>query len=450
LRGQRFSAHADHIDDATIIFKGIKIKNMPVLVLPNKTMTLFDQSMPQGEAVNRPDANRYSLLKLKRRRKRWLDIHLWLGLALGLFLSIFGITGSILVFHAEINELLSPNLLTVQVPEVNPVYQPLAEIFQAGQAAMPKNAAHTFSNYPSSNEAAFKLHFSLPLKGRQEGVTESWEVYVNPYTAKVIGKRLMGVSDNPFPKTFIGFIFELHYALFLGEYPGYLIVGFMGSLLIISTLTGLIVWWPLTGKWRQAMTIKFKASAERLNFDLHKTFGFYSTLVLIPVLFSGVYMDVPQHVVPVLELFSPVTYRYWFKSDPTTGKPSITMAEAVSIADQRYPTGHADWLYGAAEPTGTYTICKDGVQERGSLINRRCVVIDQYSGKILDVDDPAIGTSGEVFTHWQWPLHSGTAFGWTGRILVFLSGLACPVLFVTGVIRWLQKRNAKTKKYLPQ
>jgi len=43
-------------------------------------------------------------------------------------------------------------------------------------------------------------------------------------------------------------------------------------------------------------------------------------------------------------------------------------------------------------------------------------------------------------------LHSGRAFGWTGRILVFLTGLACPVLFVTGLIRWLQKRKANKLK----
>jgi uncharacterized iron-regulated membrane protein len=409
-------------------------------------MKLFDHNLPQGEAVKSPDAKRNRLTKLKARRKHWLDVHLWLGLALGLFLSIFGITGSILVFHAEINELLNPNLLMVKAPEANPVYKPLAELFQAGQAAMPKNAAHTFTNYPRNNEAAFKLHFSLPLTGKQEGVIESWEVYVNPYTTQIVGKRLMGSSDTPFPKTFIGFIFELHYALFLGEDSGYLIVGIMGALLIISILTGLIVWWPLTGKWRQAVTIKFKASTERLNFDLHKTFGFYSAVVIIPVLFSGVYMNIPQHVVPVLELFSPVTYRYWFKSKPTPEKSSITMADAVNIAEKRYPTGRADWIYGATEPAGTYTVCKDGVEEPGSLIHRRCVVIDRYSGTILDVDDPAIGTAGEVFTHWQWPLHSGQAFGMTGRILVFLSGLICPVLFVTGVIRWLQKRRAAKRQ----
>jgi len=34
----------------------------------------------------------------------------------------------------------------------------------------------------------------------------------------------------------------------------------------------------------------------------------------------------------------------------------------------------------------------------------------------------------------------------TGRILVFLSGLACPVLFVTGVMRWRQKHRAHKLK----
>jgi len=389
---------------------------------------------------NQPDAKQQHLAKLKARRKNWLAVHLWLGLALGLFLSVFGITGSILVFHAEINELLNPQLLAVTMPKVNPVYQPLANIFQAGSSAMPEPARHTFTNYPRNGTAAFKLIYALPVAN---GATESWEVYVNPYTAQVTGKRLMSRSDDPIPYTFIGFVFELHYALLMGEELGYTVVGIMGVLLIISVLTGLIVWWPLAGKWRQALTIKARASTERLNFDLHKTAGVYSTVVLVPVLFSGVYMDIPERVVPVLEVFSPVTYRYWFRSAPQADNQHITMSEAVAIADKRYPTGRTGWIYGATQPTSTYTICKDGVADTGSFLHRRCVVIDQYSGKILDVDDPAIGTAGEVFTHWQWPLHSGQAFGWMGRILVFLSGLACPLLFVTGFIRWQQKRRAK-------
>ena len=391
---------------------------------------------------DQPNTQQQHLAKLKTRRKTWLAVHLWLGLALGFFLSIFGITGSILVFHAEINELLNPQLLTVTVPETESAYRPLADIFQAGQAAMPEKAVNTFADYPRNDAVAFKLVYALPVA---DAVTERWEVYVNPYTAQVIGKRLKTSSDSLIPQTFIGLVFELHYALVLGEDLGYTVVGIMGVLLIISVLTGLILWWPLTGKWRQALTIKRKASAERLNFDLHKTIGFYTTVVLVPVLFSGVYMNIPERVVPVLELFSPVTYRYWFQSHPPANPKSITLPEAVAIAEQRYPTGRPDWLYVATKSTDTYTVCKDGVAEQGIWLHRRCVVIDQYSGKILDVDDPSIGTAGEVFTHWQWPLHSGQAFGWTGRILVFLSGLACPLLFVTGVIRWMQKRKAKNR-----
>ena len=72
-----------------------------------------------------------------------------------------------------------------------------------------------------------------------------------------------------------------------------------------------------------------------------------------------------------------------------------------------------------------------------------CAVIDPNSGEILQIKDPAHGNGGDVFMQWQWPLHSGLAFGWTGRILVFVTGLICPLMFVTGVIRWLQKRKAQ-------
>ncbi|QSA96003.1 PepSY domain-containing protein [Methylococcus sp. EFPC2] len=385
-----------------------------------------------------PTAKSQRLVRLKSRRKLWLDVHLWLGLIAGVPLLIFGITGSILVFQQEIDEWLNPHLLTVEArPEG---YRPLDELIDAGIAALP-GASLTFAAYPRNETAALRLRFNRKIPDAP--ATENREVAVDPYTARVIGQRLMGRSDSPFPKTFIGFIFELHYAFFLGETVGYACTGILGASLIISVLSGLIVWWPLTGKWRQALTLKRRASAERLNFDLHKTSGFYTTLVMLPVLFSGIYMNLPQYVVPVIELFSPVTYRYWFQSTPLPNAEPITLGQAVNIADQRYPSGRPDWIYGAPEATRTYTVCKHDVNEPGSLLHRRCVVMDRYSGKILDIDDPSLGTAGEVFTHWQWPLHSGQAFGMSGRILVFVTGLACPLLFVTGLIRWLQKRRAR-------
>jgi len=379
---------------------------------------------------------------LKTRRQLWLKVHLWLGLILGFLLSIYGITGSILVFYPEIDEWLNSELLIVKPLESSATYLPLAVIFEAGRKAMPTQAKHTFATYPRNEYAAFTLRYSVATTG---DINENWLVAVDPYTAQVLGKQLTGSSNSVIPKTFIGFVFELHYALLMPWDVSSPIVGLSSMLLIISALTGLIVWWPLTGCWRQALTLKRNASRVRFNYDLHKTAGFYTTLVLIPVLFSGVYMVLPQNVVPVLELFSPVTYRYWFQSTPppANNTQTIGMDQAVAIAMQRYPTGRPHFIYGAPEPTDTYTVCQNSVNAPNSLLQRRCMVMDRYNGKILDVDDPTIGTAGEVFTQWQWSLHSGQAFGMTGRILVFLSGLACPVLFITGVIRWLQKRRAK-------
>ncbi|WP_020484658.1 PepSY-associated TM helix domain-containing protein [Methylomonas sp. MK1] len=389
-------------------------------------------------------AQNSALSRLKARRKRWLDVHLWLGVSLGFLLSIYGITGSFLVFYAEIDEWLHPDLLTVE-RQLDGQYRPLAEIFAAGKTVMPPTAKHVFSVYPRNENAAFKLRYQFPVSDTEN---ERWIVGVNPYTAQVTGKMLLTRAGDWLPATFIDCVFELHYALLIpSEDISAVIVGVSAALLIISTLTGIIVWWPLTGKWRQALTFKSGAGKVRFNYDLHKISGFYSALVMLPVLFSGIYMVLPHNVVPVLELFSPVTYRYWFQSKPPyPDAPAIGMDQAVAIAFKQYPQGRPHWIYGAAEPTKTYTVCQDGVDAPGSILQRRCTVIDRYTGKILDLDDPSLptATAGEIFTHWQWPLHSGQAFGMTGRILVFITGLACPVLFVTGVIRWLQKRRANS------
>jgi uncharacterized iron-regulated membrane protein len=408
----------------------------------------MNNDMNQADSITQQHLPNQRLSRLKARRKNWLAVHLWLGLSLGFLLSIYGITGSILVFHEEIDEWLSSELLIVKQPEYSMVYQPLGAIFEAGRKAMPTRAKNTFATYPRNEQAAFKLRYAVLTT---DGVREIWQVAVNPYTAMITGKYLQDRSDSIIPKTFVDFIFKLHYALLISSQDvSTLVVGLSGALLMISVLTGLIVWWPLTGRWRQALSFKPKSGCVRFNYDLHKTVGFYTTLAMIPVLFSGIYMVLPHQVVPMLELFSPVTYRYWFQSTPPTANAqAIGMDQAVAIALQRYPTGRPNFIYGAPSAIKTYTVCQDGVDAPGSLLQRRCVVMDRYSGKILDVDDPTIGTAGEVFTHWQWPLHSGRAFGMTGRILVFITGLACPVLFVTGVIRWLQKRKARKKAAAP-
>jgi uncharacterized iron-regulated membrane protein len=379
----------------------------------------------------------------KARRQWWLAVHLWLGLIAGAVLAPVGLTGSLLVFWQEIDEWLNPGLRVVETrPGGEAAFRPLNEITAAAEAVLPAGAKLTFGYYPRYERAAFQLFYAVPS---DREAPDQYQAFVNPYTAQATGTRLVQRAGDWLPRAFMPLVFQLHYALLLKE-SGVIAVGLAAALLLIAVLTGLIVWWPLTGKWLQALTLKRRAGAERLNFDVHKTSGFYTSLVLLAVLFSGIHMNLPDRVLAVVRLFSPVTDRNAVRSEPPAGRPPIGLAEAVRIVEARYPGGRLAWFNGAPTPESAYAVCKHGLYELNRFVDRRCVTVDQYSGEIRHVEDPTTGTGGEVFLQWQWPLHSGQAFGWTGRILVFLAGLACPLLYVTGFIRWRQKRRAAQRK----
>jgi uncharacterized iron-regulated membrane protein len=378
---------------------------------------------------------------LKARRKLWLKAHLWLGLSAGLILLLVGLTGSILVFWQEIDATLNPSLQQVQAPtKGQAAYMTLTEIVNAADAAVPTQAKRSLIYYPRHEGLAFWFFYEMPNPVK-EG-SNSLNVFVNPYTGKVTGTRIWSHADNVLENSLISFIFELHYDLLLGWDQGSWVVGVIGILAFISVLAGLIVWWPLTGKWRKAVTIKRRASVERFNHDLHKTSGVYMTLVLLAVLISGVYFNFGDQFRWLVSCFSSVTPVGQFKSTPLPGKKPVALEYAMACADERYPEGQLYWFSVPNKAEDVYVLTKH-VDFGGIFRGRRQIVLDQYTGEILHVADPLAGSGGNVFLQWQWPLHSGQALRMPGRILVLLSGLCCALLFVTGFIRWRQKRHAK-------
>jgi uncharacterized iron-regulated membrane protein len=385
-------------------------------------------------------------LSLKTRRKQWLKVHLWLGLLLGFFLSLFGITGSILVFYEEINDVLYPDYMTVSVPiQGENALQPFSHLMAVATTAIPENAKLGSIQYPKDTSSSIKFNYQVPAANSSEA--DVWQLFINPYSAEVLGKLQIKKADNIFPSTLIAIVFDLHFALLAGATGG-IIVGIIGVTLVFSVLTGLILWWPLTSKWLRVLTIKRRASVERFNHDLHQRTGFYSSVPLLLILISGVYMNLPGQFMTVIKLLSPATESFADnpKSTVLQGAYPIALFVALDSVRSHYPEGRINWLSLADGEKGVYVISMIDSPELSAFWSERRVIVDQYSGEILKVQDPTNRkSSGQTFIDWQWPLHSGKAFGWTGRILVFITGLVCPVLFITGMIRWLQKRRAKKR-----
>lgn len=399
--------------------------------------------------INAAVSSRRRHSALKQRRAIWVKVHLWLGLVLGVVLAITGITGSLLVFHHEIDEVLNPTLLTVQ-PHARGIkdYRPIDEILASAQAALPGGSKVRMIYGPRNDAAVFSLTALVPVGGQVQVNRdwETWNVLINPYDAKVIGSRLVNAAgwSHFLPRTFIGFVFILHYALLLPNIGG-TIVGICSVLLCFSVLSGLILWWPLDGNWRRVFSIEPHRSRVRLNHDIHQTLAFWSALVLLAVLISGIYMVLPTQFMALLQQFSPDSvWRYGVQSIPNPGAKLLSPGQATRRVTEKYPDGRLSLLYPPSKKRQSYMLCYKETESRSLFVNRRCVVVDQYTGDILHVEEVGSGTAGVTFIAWQWPLHSGVAFGWPGRILIFLCGLACPVIFVTGLIRWKQKRRARS------
>jgi uncharacterized iron-regulated membrane protein len=389
----------------------------------------------------RADTRPARLARLKARRRLWLKVHLWLGLTLGLVLSVVGLSGSLLVFWQEIDDWLDPELCVVAPPpEGRAGQRPFPEALEAAGSALPAGAVLRFVHFPRDERTAYL--FDYALDDPAGGGSSAWQVGVDPYTAKITGKRLVQGSGAVLPAHFTAFVFRLHDSLLAGD-TGALLVGVAAAALIFSVLTGLILWWPLAGRWRRVFVIKRGAGPERFNHDLHQTAGFYTFLVLLVLLLSGLYMNLPEQFVGLVQGLSPGTRYEEPEAPPAEGRTPIDPAQALALAEQRHPGGRTVWLRPPRGERGVYTVTRMDVPGLGPFWPQRKIFLDPYGGE-LEVRDPATRrTAGDAFLEWQWPLHSGRVFGWPGRILVFLTGLAAPLLFATGLIRWLQKRRAR-------
>lgn len=376
----------------------------------------------------------------------WVQIHLYLGLFVGALLVVLGSTGSMLVFWQEIDEWLNPSLLTVTVPlgaqAGEPGYRPVGDLLSAAEQAAP--GGHVTQVYgPSSDGGVLAVYVEEPSK--------AWaRIFVDPYRAQVTGLRRYGAQEWV-PASFMDVIFALHYAFLTGE-TGVTIVGIVAVLLILSLVTGVIVWWPRTGQWRQAFIVRRPIAPFRFLFDVHKTISLYSCVVLGAVVLSGIAMNLNGPFVWAVQWWSPATRdpARASTSTPIPGRSPIGAGQAVAVATAAYPEGRLSSVVMPDGTMGVYVVGRRRVPELSMFWSERFVSVDQFSGAILDVRDPMTRRSaGETFLDWQWPLHSGQAFGLTGRLLVFISGLACPIIYATGFLMWWRKRRASVRRRPP-
>ena len=133
----------------------------------------------------------------KRNLKYWIgQVHLWLGLASGLFVCFLGITGCILAFEREI-ENVTQDYRFVKAEQRS--YVPPSKLKVVADKLLPGKHAHSISY--QKGKASMVVYYAADPE-------YYWTVFINPYTAEVL--KVKNMDDDFFRIIIMG-----HYYLWL-------------------------------------------------------------------------------------------------------------------------------------------------------------------------------------------------------------------------------------------
>jgi uncharacterized iron-regulated membrane protein len=384
-------------------------------------------------------------VRLKNARKFWFTLHLYAGLVIGFFFVILGLTGSANVFYYELEEFGLPN---IEVPAHKPLVT-LDTVFHTLHEKYPQKTGKWLLLLPSDDSDYILASYPKPVETANQFFAP-FRVLLHPYTGEIVSEYYWG-------KTLWSLVYEVHADLMTGKLGAkigkttFQVISFLGAPLFILLITGLYLGLPRWKNIKQAVTIKRGASIERLYFDIHRVVGIYSALILVVITISGFCFAHADTLKPMIRLFSAVDNKHL--KDPKVTSTVIehtplSIAEAVQIAQRVFPKATLRGLLTPENKTGVYVVQLRQEKEFNHHYGRSKVWIDQYSGRVLAVQNPREFTTGEQILNSMKPLHSGEAFGLTSKIVWSFIGFMPLVLYVTGIVRWLQKRKAQQNKHV--
>ena len=246
--------------------------------------------------------------------RRWLlTLHLWVGLAAGLFLIVISVSGSALVFESDIDRALNRSTSFV-TPGAQPL--PIETLVARVQASRPGDQV---TGVGIANQPDRVYGFSL--RSRQTAM-------VDPYTGNILGLR-----DRE--KSFARWVHLLHTRFVAGDIGEKMVGGFSIAMLGLS-ITGLVLWWP-----RKIFSVGRSPSWKRKNFDLHNVLGFYSSLVMFFITLTGVLIAFEGFTDPLVRRLNDTRDAPAPQSMPVAGAQRIPVDEAIAIAERALPGAFA-------------------------------------------------------------------------------------------------------------
>jgi uncharacterized iron-regulated membrane protein len=250
-------------------------------------------------------------------RKAILQIHLWTGIAIGLYVVAVSVSGSALFFRSKIlaaapgrqvvagtGPLLTKEQLTAAAEKAYPQYQ-VSRIWQG--------------SIPGQEVEIWLLR----------GSRQKQRIF-DPYTGKDLGESV------PYSLQAITWLLDLHVNLLSG--PKERIVNGVGAILLtVLCLSGAVIWWPGVANWRRSLKVNLEANWKRVNWELHSAIGFWTFAFVLMWSCTGIYLVFPAPFQTTIHRFLPLDYYRLVGavSEPVTPAPIIPAADEGGRAPRK-------------------------------------------------------------------------------------------------------------------
>jgi uncharacterized iron-regulated membrane protein len=339
-----------------------------------------------------------------------VKLHMLGAFAAAIFVVVLGATGSIMAFEDEIDHATHPRLFSV-TPAETP-----KRLTELGAEVLAAHPGRRISGYGMG--VSPDLSYSVSIGGAA--------VFVNQYTGEILGER-----SGP---TWLSQIHQLHLRLLAGD-TGKMIVSWAGILMLLLTISGLYLWWPV-----KRVSINWEAGGRRRWFDLHNTIGVCGFVFLFTLALTGC-------VIGFESVTSPMFYRltdsrpYPF-AVPVTPKPGVQMVtpdDAVAQARIAMP-GAAPIAVSAANPKSAYRVAMRFPEDR-TPGGRTRVFVDPYTAAVVLAESSRTTAGGTRIINLNRAIHTGDVFGVPSKIVMSLTSIAAVAQVISGLAMWWKRRS---------
>jgi uncharacterized iron-regulated membrane protein len=353
--------------------------------------------------------------------RRWAWIHKWSSLVCTVFMLLLCLTGLPLIYHHEIDHALGNAIEAPTMPASTPKAS-LDDVIAAGKALYPNKIAMYLSQEPDDASMWFLTMGDNPIDEKFKSIA------IDARTAKVLG-------EPSFEGSFLGVMFHLHVDLYAGLW-GKLFLGFMGLLLVIAIISGVVLYAPFMRKLEFGEVRRQRGPRVKW-LDLHNMLGIVTLTWALVVGATG-----------MINTWADLLLKYWQVTEmaemiaPYKGMPAPTQLGSMQKSLEHAVAAEPGMKIGFVAFPGTpftsphhYGIFMRGDEALTSRLYKP-VLIDAQTTEITDRRNLPWYLTGLLISQ---PLHFGDYGGAWMQFLWAALDLITIFVLGSGLYLWLKR-----------